>query len=41
VADAIYYIASRPENVNIQDVVVMCTQQGSATLYDRSGRKDA
>jgi NADP-dependent 3-hydroxy acid dehydrogenase YdfG/Flp pilus assembly protein TadD len=41
VADAIYYIASRPENVNIQDVVVMCTQQGSATLYDRSGRKEA
>jgi NADP-dependent 3-hydroxy acid dehydrogenase YdfG/Flp pilus assembly protein TadD len=40
VADTIYYIASRPENVNIQDVVVMCTQQGSATLYDRSGRKN-
>jgi NADP-dependent 3-hydroxy acid dehydrogenase YdfG/Flp pilus assembly protein TadD len=41
VAETIYYIASRPENVNIQDVVLMCTQQGSATLYDRSGRKDA
>jgi NADP-dependent 3-hydroxy acid dehydrogenase YdfG/thioredoxin-like negative regulator of GroEL len=40
VAETIYYIASRPEHVNIQDVVVMCTQQGSANLFDRSGRKD-
>jgi NADP-dependent 3-hydroxy acid dehydrogenase YdfG/Flp pilus assembly protein TadD len=40
IAETIYYIASRPENVNIQDVVIMCTQQGSANLYDRSGRKD-
>jgi NADP-dependent 3-hydroxy acid dehydrogenase YdfG/Tfp pilus assembly protein PilF len=40
IAETIYYIASRPEHVNIQDVVVMCTQQGSANLFDRSGRKD-
>lgn len=40
VADTIYFIASRPEYVNIQDVVMMCTQQASANHLDRSGRTD-
>ena len=39
VADAIYFIASRPPHVNIQDVLIMGTQQASSTLVDRSGRK--
>ena len=40
VADTIYYMATRPEYVNIQDVVMMGTQQGSANHFDRSGRTD-
>jgi NADP-dependent 3-hydroxy acid dehydrogenase YdfG len=39
IADCIFYIASRPRNVNIQDILVMSTQQASATVVDRSGRK--
>ena len=39
VAEAIYFIASRPAHVNIQDVLLMGTQQASSTLIDRSGRK--
>jgi NADP-dependent 3-hydroxy acid dehydrogenase YdfG len=38
VADSIYFIATRPAYVNIQDVVIMCTQQASANHLDRSGR---
>ena len=40
IADAIYYIATRPEHVNIQDIVMMSVQQGSANHFDRSGRND-
>jgi NADP-dependent 3-hydroxy acid dehydrogenase YdfG len=39
VAESIYFIASRPPHVNIQDIVLMGTQQASVTLVDRSGRK--
>ena len=38
VAEAIYFIASRPAHVNIQDIVMMGTQQASVTMIDRSGR---
>lgn len=38
VADTIYYVASRPPHVNVEDVVMWSTQQASATLIDRSGR---
>lgn len=38
VADVVYYMATRPPHVNIQDVVMFGTQQASATLVDRSGR---
>jgi len=38
VADIIYFIATRPSHVNIQDVLVMSSQQASATQIDRSGR---
>lgn len=38
VADAIYYIATRPPHVNIQDILIFGTQQASATTVDRSGR---
>lgn len=39
VAEAIYFIASRPPHVNIQDILMMGTQQATATDIDRSGRK--
>ncbi|MEO6131401.1 MAG: SDR family NAD(P)-dependent oxidoreductase [Saprospiraceae bacterium] len=39
VAEAIYFIASRPPHVNIHDIFVMGTQQASNTNIDRSGRK--
>jgi len=39
VADAIYYMASCPPHVNIQDILMTSTQQASASLVDRSGRK--
>jgi NADP-dependent 3-hydroxy acid dehydrogenase YdfG/Tfp pilus assembly protein PilF len=38
VAEVVYYMASAPSHVNIQDVLVMGTQQASATIIDRSGR---
>ncbi len=38
VAEIIYFMASRPEHVNVQDVLVTSVQQGSATSVDRSGR---
>jgi NADP-dependent 3-hydroxy acid dehydrogenase YdfG len=39
VAETIYFIASRPNHVNIQDVVLYGTQQASATIVNRSGRE--
>ncbi len=39
VADAILYILTRPAHVNIQDIVLMGTQQASATTVHRSGRQ--
>jgi len=39
VADTIYFIATRPKHVNIQDIIIWGTQQASATITDRSGRK--
>jgi NADP-dependent 3-hydroxy acid dehydrogenase YdfG/tetratricopeptide (TPR) repeat protein len=41
VAEAIWFIASRPAHVNVQDVYMFGTQQASATVVDRSGRGDA
>ncbi len=38
VAETILFIISRPLHVNIQDVLITCTQQASATLINRSGR---
>lgn len=40
VAETIYFMVTRPEYVNIQDVIMMGTQQGSANHFDRSGRTD-
>ncbi len=39
VAEALYFIASRPPHVDIQDIVMMGTQQAANLLIDRSGRK--
>ena len=39
VAEVVHFVATRPAHVNIQDVLVMGTQQASATIIDRSGRK--
>ena len=38
VAEAIYFIASRPDYVNVQDIVIMGTQQAGTNFIDRSGR---
>jgi NADP-dependent 3-hydroxy acid dehydrogenase YdfG len=38
VADSIYYMATRPAHVNIQDVYMFSTQQASAVAVNRSGR---
>ena len=39
VAEAIYFIASRPQHVNVQDILMMGTQQAGSMMVDRSGRK--
>lgn len=39
VAEAIYFIATRPDYVNIQDILMMGTQQANNNYIDRSGRK--
>ncbi|MFZ1791029.1 MAG: SDR family NAD(P)-dependent oxidoreductase [Saprospiraceae bacterium] len=38
VADTIFFVATRPKHVNIQEVLVMCTQQAGSNFLDRSGR---
>lgn len=38
VAEVIYFMASRPAHVNIQDIWLFGTQQASSTMIDRSGR---
>ena len=38
VADAIYFMATRPAHVNIQDLQLFATQQASSMIIDRSGR---
>ncbi len=38
IAETIYFIASQPPHVNIEDVVMWGTQQASAIVTDRSGR---
>lgn len=38
VAEVIYFMATRPAHVNIQDVFMFGTQQASSTVIDRSGR---
>lgn len=39
VAELIFFVATRPRHVNVQDVLVMSTQQASSIHVDRSGRK--
>jgi NADP-dependent 3-hydroxy acid dehydrogenase YdfG/Flp pilus assembly protein TadD len=38
VAETIYYVATRPDHVNIQDILMFGTQQASVRDIDRSGR---
>ncbi len=38
VANAIYYIISQPPHVNVQDVLILGTQQANSIFIDRSGR---
>lgn len=38
IADLIYYIATRPSHVNIEDVLIMPTQQASALVNDRDSK---
>ncbi len=39
IANIIYFMVNQPAHVNIQDVLVFPTQQASATVINRSGRK--
>lgn len=39
VAEVIYFMASRPKHVNIQDILMMSSQQAGSNFIDRSGRK--
>lgn len=41
VAETIYFMATRPAHVNIQDVLMMGTQQATATMINRNGRLDS
>lgn len=38
IAKIIYFISSQPKHVNIQDILVMGTQQANSNFIDRSGR---
>jgi NADP-dependent 3-hydroxy acid dehydrogenase YdfG len=38
IAETIYFIATRPPHVNIQDVFMFSSQQASSMMIDRSGR---
>ena len=38
VAEAIYWMATRPAHVNVQDILMMGTQQASNLIINRSGR---
>ncbi len=38
VAESIYFMATRPAHVNIQDIVLLGTQQASSTNVNRNGR---
>ena len=38
VAETIWFMVSRPKHVNIQDILMMGTQQASSNFIDRSGR---
>ncbi|MCB0529410.1 MAG: SDR family NAD(P)-dependent oxidoreductase [Saprospiraceae bacterium] len=38
VAEAIYFLATRPPHVNVQDIWMYAAQQASSTMIDRSGR---
>jgi NADP-dependent 3-hydroxy acid dehydrogenase YdfG len=38
VAEAIYFMVSRPPHVNVQDILMMGTQQAGSTIIDKSGR---
>jgi NADP-dependent 3-hydroxy acid dehydrogenase YdfG len=40
VADAIWYMISRPEYVNINDIVMTSTQQANTIFINRNGRKE-
>ncbi|WP_291492889.1 SDR family NAD(P)-dependent oxidoreductase [Desulfurella sp.] len=39
IADVIYFIATRPQHVNIEDVIIMPTQQASVLINDRDYKK--
>lgn len=39
VAEIIFFIATRAKHINIQDILVMSSQQASGTLIERNGRK--
>jgi len=40
VAEAIYFAASRPSHVVVQDILMMGTQQANSNMINRSGRNN-
>ena len=40
IAEVILFVATRKKHINIQDILLMGTQQASSTFIDRSGRKE-
>ena len=40
VAEAIFFMANQPSHVNIQDILMMGTQQAGSTFINRSGRDE-
>lgn len=38
IANAVHYVLTQPPHINVQDLVLLCTQQAGATYINRSGR---
>lgn len=40
VAESIYFMATQPKHVNIQEILLMCTQQAGSNFVFKTGRND-
>lgn len=41
IAETIFFVVTRPAHVNIQDILVMSSQQAGSNFIDRSGRRES